>query len=439
MAFIGTVGKIDSNDINKMLIGSSVSARSASPADTTELGPSPTRISSTGKLQHALSQVVEATRRLSQADTWRATKATSSAPEVLDATTQQADTKEKIEVRVDQVATHQSTIAPLYSPLATPIGLGTLDIELGSWNSAHSSFISNPNWPKARVSTGPGDTSVQRLRDKINAAGIGVIANVVSDPTGSYLLLRAAAPGLENGFKVTTQADPSASEDEARALSALGFDPTSNPNGMQLAQAAQDAVLKVNGQRLTSSSNFIEDVVPGVDVTAKKASSQPVSIALQPDRDVAKSLVENFVHSYNDLQSQLSQTQSADAPTLAAATAVQKGIESIWSNQDEHTELRQSMAQLGISLDENKQLALNPSTLDRGVVKQTTAPPQLAHLSRALAAVTPGLPPAEPAPQATTGQPAAAIATGKTPNTSALFRQAVLEQYTHNMYAEDTH
>ena len=429
MASIGTVGKVDGNGIGKMVIGASVSARPAAPPDTTEQALPPTRISSAGKLQHALSQVVEATRRLSQADTWRAAKATSSAPEVLDATTQQADTEQKIEVQVDQVATHQSTLAPLYSPLATPIGLGTLDIELGSWNSAHSSFISNPNWPKARLSTGPGDTSVQRLRDKINAAGIGVIANVISDPTGSYLLLRASASGQDNGFKITVEPDPSATASQAQALQALGFDPASNPNGMQLVQAAQDAALTVNGQRVTSSSNFVEDLVPGVDVTAKKASSEPLTVAVQPDREVAKTLVADFVRSYNDLQSQLSQPQLADSPTLAAATAVQKGIESIWSNPTEHAELRQSMEQLGIHLSDDKQLTLSPSTLDRGVLKQTSAPPQLAQLSRSLTSASPDLPPAEPASTAATAAP----------NTSALFRQAVLEQYTHNMYAEDTH
>lgn len=432
MASIGTVGKVDGNGIGKMVIGSSVSARQPLPSDAAEQALPPTRISSAGKLQHALSQVVEATRRLSQADTWRAAKAISSAPEVLDATTQQAETEKKIEVQVDQVAASQSTVTPLYSPLATPIGLGTLDIELGSWNSAHSSFISNPNWPKAKISTGPGDMTVQRLRDKINAAGIGVIANVISDPTGSYLLLRASASGRDNGFKITVEPDPSATASQAQALQALGFDPASNPNGMQLVQAAQDAVVTVNGQRMTSSSNFIEDIVPGVDVTAKKASSEPLTVSVQPDRDVAKALVEDFVRSYNDLQTQLSQPQQDDSPTVAAAIAVQKGIESIWSNPSEHAPLRESMEQLGISLNDDKQLSLSPSALDRGVLEQTTAPSPLAQLARSLTSATPDLAPASPA---MTGAPSSAAA----PNTSALFRQAVLEQYTNNMYAEDTH
>ncbi|MGE5451557.1 MAG: flagellar filament capping protein FliD [Acidobacteriota bacterium] len=435
MASIGTVGKIDGNDISKMVIGASVSARPGPSSAPPEATNASAQISATGKLQHALAQVVEATRRLSQADTWRAAKASSSAPEVLDATTQQADTERKIEVQVEQLALHQSTVAPLYSPLATPIGLGTLDIELGSWNSSYSSFTTNPNWPKAKISTGPGDTSIQRLRDKINAAGIGVVANVISDPTGSYLLLRASAPGKENGFKISVEVDPSATPTQVQSLQALGFDPAASSGGMQLVQSAQDAIVKVNGERMRSSSNFIEDVAPGVDITAKKASDTPVTVSVQPDRDVAKSLVENFVNSYNELQSQLSQRQPADPMTLAAATAVQQGIESIWSDQAAHAQLRQNMAELGIQLNENKQLTLDASQLDRGVVGQTAAPAQMAQLSRSLAQASPEF----ATSSAPTGPSARDLAAPAAPSTSALFRQAVLEQYTNNMYAEDAH
>lgn len=426
MAAIGKIGKIDVGDINKMLVSS------ASPMRPPELAPeldlSPTKISSAGKIQHALSQLNDATRRLTQPQTWQAAKAVSSAPEVLDATTQEAETEQKIEVQVEQIAQAQSTATPLYSPLATPIGLGTLNIELGNWNTSFSSFTANPNWPKARVSTSPGDVSVERLRDKINAAGIGVIANVISDPTGSYLILRAASPGKDNGFRITAEVSPEATEEAVQSLKSLEFDPANNPSGMKLTQPAQDAVLTVNGASLSSGSNFIEDVVPGVDVTAKQTSAKPVSIAIRLDRDITKSAVETFVQSYNDVQ-----TQSGGADTKQAAAAATKAVTSIWSTDAPNlTQLRKSLDSLGISLESNQQLSLDTNRLNATLKSHSAMPVGLDQLTNAIANT-------ESTDRASDKPQNSAVVQQLPANTSPLFRQAVLEQYVNNMYAEDAH
>ena len=88
MASIGKIGKIDHSDLQQKVLGVSSPARSPSPADGADLSVSPTRISKAGKLQHTLSHLTDTVRRLSQSSTWQASKAISSEPEVLDATTQ---------------------------------------------------------------------------------------------------------------------------------------------------------------------------------------------------------------------------------------------------------------------------------------------------------------------------------------------------------------
>lgn len=426
MAAIGKIGTIEVGDISKMLVNSASPMRS--PETARDIDLSPTKISSAGKIQHALSQLNETARRLTAPQTWQAAKAVSSAPEVLDATTQEADTEQKIDVQVDQVAQAQTTAAPLYSPLATPIGLGTLNIELGNWNTSFSSFTANPNWPKARVSTAPGDVSVERLRDKINAAGIGVIANVISDPTGSYLILRAASPGKDNGFRITAEVSPEATEQAVQSLKSLEFDPANNSSGMKLTQQAQDALLKVNGDPLTSGSNFIEDVVPGVDVTAKQTSAKPVSVAVRMDRDVTKTAVQAFVQSYNAVQD-----QSNEKDSNPAAKSVTKAMTSIWSSSDANaTQLRKGLQTLGIALGPNQQLTLDSSQLDSTLANHSPMPAGLEQLTSLVANAAPtGTNNAPPKNSAAAQQTAA--------NTSPLFRQAVLEQYVNNMYAEDAH
>lgn len=436
MASIGKIGKIDHSDLQQKVSGLSSPARSPSPADSADLSISPTRISKEGKLQHTLSHLTDTARRLGQSSTWQASKAISSQPEVLDATTQQADTDQKIAVQVDQVAAAQTTVAATFSPLATTIGLGTLNIEVGHWDKSFSTFTTNPNWPKASVMTGPGDTSVARLRDKINGAGVGVIANVISDATGTYLILRASAAGRENGFRITANPSPQASAQQAQALKDLEFDPASNPNGMQLTQAAQDALLRVNGQAVQSSSNFIEDVVPGVDVTAKKTSSQPVNIAIKPDQDTGKSLVEDFVRTYNELNTELSDASSKDSAIFESAKQIQQKVRAIWRDDTQSSDLRQGLEKLGLKLDPTRQrLTLDSTELDKGLSSLSSPDVPLTQLARML----------NSAEQASPGATASNPSTPSTQQpdssrtTSVLFRQAVLEQYTNNMYAEDAH
>ncbi len=431
MASIGSLGKTDGNDLSKMVVGAAVPVRSTASTDVTATNQDASaRISATGKLQSTLTHLTEITRKLSQSQVWQASRAQSSNPEVLDATTQAAEPNQAIDVQVDQLASAQTTIAAMYSPMGTTIGLGTLNIEVGNWNSSFSSFTTNPNWPKARVMTGPGDPTIERLRDKINGAGMGVIANVISDSTGTYLILKASATGGQNGFRVTVEPDAATSGAPAELLNRLAFNPPENPQGMALQQAGQDAQLRVNGQAISSPSNFVEDIAPGVDATLKQASSTPVRVTVKHDPAEAQTLVEDFVQTYNDLQGQLSPNSQANPTTLRAAQATQSSIQE--HMRQEGAPFKQEMAQLGLSMKDNGQLDLNRAQLTQQLAQQTTPPSSLATLLKSWDQAGSPQPATEaPSPSST--------AASDWSNTSPLFRQALLGQYTNNMYAEDLH
>lgn len=422
MVSIGTVPKVEASDIQTMVAGSAVSVRPSNlnaPSDSS--GAITARISSTGKLQATLSHITEVARRLSQADTWQGAVAKSSDPHRLDVRALQTTKDHNLSVQVDQVATAQSAVSAQFSPLGTTIGLGTLNIEVGQWSGSYSSFTPNPNWPKARVSSGPGDTSLERLRDRINGAGIGVYANVISDPTGTYLILRAASTGSENGFKITVEPSEGISAEQVQSLQKLAFDPPNAPHGMQVTQDGQDAVLQVNGRTIQSPTNFVEDVAPGVDVTAHQASDKPVTIQVKKDSSQAQALVEDFVQTFNDLQDQVSSPQAVEPRLADTAQRVQATVKSALERDP-------SLAALGVTGQDNGKLGLDRSTLDQFMTAAPTdAPNGLKQLSRAISAVTDTGDASE-----RPSRPSAS-----SPNTSPLFRQAVVDQYTHNMYAED--
>ncbi len=261
---------------------------------------------------------------------------------------------------------------------------------------------------------------------------MGVIANVISDSTGTYLILKAASTGSQNGFRVTVEPDAATPGEQAELLKRLSFNPPEEPQGMALTQAAQDAQLRVNGQTVTSPGNFIEDLAPGVDATLKQASPEAVRITVKHDPSEAQMLVEDFVRTYNDLQGQLSQASQAHPGTLQSAQAAQSALQTQMSQ--DNSPLKRDMAQLGISMKADGQLELNSVRLAQQLATQSVPPASLGQLLKSWNqsgndTMTP------PEPRLSAG----ADSTSDWSNTSPLFRQALVGQYTNNLYAEDLH
>ncbi len=76
--------------------------------------------------------------------------------------------------------------------------------------------------------------------------------------------------------------------------------PPANQFNFTLATAAQDAELTINGVTVTSSSNQLNDVLPGVNLTLlKEGESATVDIAKDVDKIAEK--IDAFVKAYNDV------------------------------------------------------------------------------------------------------------------------------------------
>ena len=140
-----------------------------------------------------------------------------------------------------------------------------------------------------------GSMTLQQLADTINAqTSPPATASIVQTSPGHYqLVLTASASGVQNAF--TVQSAVTGGEGltylDANADGKAGTDPTEN------AQNAGDASFSVNGLPVTSSSNTVSDVVPGVTLTLSKQVDSIVRVSR--DTDGVKSLVKNFMDAYN--------------------------------------------------------------------------------------------------------------------------------------------
>ncbi|MFT3858032.1 MAG: flagellar filament capping protein FliD [Aquabacterium sp.] len=369
---MGSTAKVDGVDLQLVVNPATAFARPAVANAHTHETEQKTEISSAGRLKSTAAATLDAAERLTRPQTWSATKATSSDESLVQAVSDQAKPG-RYRVEVEATAMAQTTASATFSSLSTVIGIGTLKIELGSWNASQSTFATNPNWPKANVSTGPKDTSLERIRDKINAAGIGVIASVVSDATGSRLVLRSTSTGSTNGFKVETEGEQGMAPEAAEALAALGFDPSKvQGSGSELLQPAQDAEVRIDGRTLKSAQNLLEDEKTGLSLRVKGNTRKPVDIQVEPDTDAMRRDVQAFAVTYNELSRQLSayDGQAADEDTQAARdirTRVQAAFRPE-SAADARGTTR--LADIGIRMNPAGQLEVDPDRLSQALRTQ---------------------------------------------------------------------
>ncbi|MDR3168052.1 MAG: flagellar filament capping protein FliD, partial [Treponema sp.] len=68
---------------------------------------------------------------------------------------------------------------------------------------------------------------------------------------------------------------------------------------------AQDAVVSMEGIEVKRPTNLIDDLIPGVVLTAKGASDHPVRLVVEPDRESIKEAIISVVGNYNRLMAEL--------------------------------------------------------------------------------------------------------------------------------------
>ncbi|PZU06164.1 flagellar filament capping protein FliD [Sphingomonas sp.] len=146
------------------------------------------------------------------------------------------------------------------------------------------------------------------MADAINGAGLGLTATIVTDSSGSRLSI---TDGSGNAPSFTLAPGSDAQSTAAR------FTYPVTANGMTQAQAAQDAIVRIDGVDITRSSNTIDDLIDGV--TLKLASASPnetISLGATRPTDAIKQAVSDYVAAYNELKAQID-TATASSTTDA--------------------------------------------------------------------------------------------------------------------------
>lgn len=260
-----------------------------------------TQVSSFGQMQSLTSAMRDAAQALTSVSTWNQTVASSADTSAVTVTTTTGAAAGKYAVSIDHLAAGQTISSQPLPSNTSLLNEGSLTIELGSWidEPTPSGFDPKPDATPVTVTIGPGDTTLEGVRDKINAAGAGVTASIIKDANGSRLALRSTATGAYNAFRVTaTEAVDDGSE--ADGLSSLGFDATlASP--MTRNQSAVNAKAQINGIDIESASNQLEGTIDGLTLQLLKPTTGEVAVSVSADSESIRSKINTFVASFNSL------------------------------------------------------------------------------------------------------------------------------------------
>jgi flagellar hook-associated protein 2 len=273
-------------------------------------------------------------------------------------------------LQITQLATAQKVIGSTQSSTSTALGLsGTFSLGLAGGSSAAISITSG--------------MSMQDVADTINAqtSTTNVQASIVQVSSGSYEMVLTGTQDAANITYSSTSGDD--------IMNKLGVTDTTGAftNVLQKAQSAQ---FSLDGIALTRNTNDISDVLSGVtfDLLQPTPSGTSLNISIQTDTSQITTALQTFVTNYNAFRDQVIAQSAQNSDGTAASSAVLFGDSTM---RDIMTQLQQvlsgtvngmTMADLGLSFNENNELQLDTGTLS------TVLTQNLAGVTKLLAAQT---------------------------------------------------
>ena len=197
-----------------------------------------------------------------------------------------------------------TTIVPTYSGTAgsgTSYSIGTLAPIANAAGDKLSGSISIQvgNGTAQTIDLDDSDNTLIGLEDAINTPGIGVTAKIVTNSDGSSSLsLTSQTPGADGTLAVTSN-----------------ITDTTNSLAYTSPVAGENANLTVDGIDLSSASNTVANLIPGVtfQLLAPSSNNEQVQVIIGNDNTDVESTVNQFVSDYNSLVSAMNTQEGNDA------------------------------------------------------------------------------------------------------------------------------
>jgi flagellar hook-associated protein 2 len=338
-----------------------------------------TKLSSFGLLKNYMGNLKDAANQLADSALWKSTTATSTNAAIATATpTPGSLTAAAIgsyHLKVGNLAQAQTLVSKPVADTKAELGAGSLKIEIGTWG-ADGKFKAKADTNPASIDLADGASSLEALRDRINAANAGVNATILRDAKGARLVVKSSTTGEENAVRITASG-PAEGDPAPAGLAALAYDPPNTGAGaMTQAQAGLNAHATINGVDISSASNVLDGAVEGLTISLQKASDDAVDIGVGADTATMKKALASFVSAYNDIAGYIANQTKYDAATKSAGTLqgdattlqLQKMLRSALSDASGASGALPRLLDVGIHLGADNALVMDSTKADKALV-----------------------------------------------------------------------
>lgn len=342
MSVISSLGVGSGLDLNGLLDQLEEAEREKLQPISNQRASYESRISALGKVESALGEFQAAVDKLSDPAVFDRVSSTVSG-EALQAASGDDAAPGQYNVNVTNLASAYSIATDGVADKEAQMGAGDVSIALA-------------NGEDITVSLTGADTSLEDLRDAINAENAGVQASIVND--GGASPWRLALSSTETGTEAAID-----TVDFGALAGSLTLDA-----GTEV--TAENAALTVNGIEITSQTNQVEGAIQGVTLNLQDTAAATVNVSR--DTSGMAEEVQGFVKAYNGLQGVLDKLTSFNSETGASGTllgdstlrSVESRLRGVMSGMvGEQGDALRTLSSVGISMELNGTLSVDEEQL----------------------------------------------------------------------------
>lgn len=243
-------------------------------------------------------------------------------------------------------------LASAYKAYSEPLGVNKSNLALNQSGTLELSVAGN----SAEIDIESTDT-LDQVISKINSSGLRVTATALFDGSDFRLQLRGLDTGLANDVTVN------------EVGTTFGF-------ALNTKSTGKDAIFTVDDFDVTSTTNQVQGVIPGVTLALAELTTDPVTVTISSDPEGFQTKLKNLVDAYNAVVTKINSeagfgSVKASNPELAGDSALRSVTNQLSKGvtRSVGTGTFQTLRSIGIELNNNGTLKLNTVTLESALAK----------------------------------------------------------------------
>lgn len=285
----------------------------------------------------------------------------------------------RYQVEVQRLASAQRLSSETFAKDTDTVGTGTLSFQRGRVDSGTGGFVPDATQVPVTVEITADNSSLRGIATAINDADIGVRASIINNGAGFVLVLGSEQSGAQNSLRITSL-DGDGTNGDRSGLSVLAYDPAGPAGGgRNLVEnvAAADAIAVVDGVAVSSGSNTLSELIPGLQLELQAVTEGAgVVIDVEADREAAIAGINGFVEAFNAFVTNANELTRFDPETRergpllgdAAVRGVMTQLRRIVSESyAEVNDRYPSLASIGIQTERDGTLSVDSARLQQAI------------------------------------------------------------------------